>query len=177
MRDAATRQEFALSATLAPDGAAVRHIDSGYRGKEAPRSDNYRGRDTEGRTSMPDKSTPWVPAQAFGPEYDPVPTMQEAPRHLRRVAAGQYESPDGRYEVAYDFYWLEGECECAVCQGYIFAKCPNDGCAKREGWHIWDRQANGGRGDYAIFAHEPQAFETFGGARAALLQAYEAGEA
>lgn len=85
--------------------------------------------------------------------------------HLKRLGPGSYESPDGRYEVQYDMYWLEGECECAICQGYIFGTCPNDGCGKREGWHIWDRHTN----DYAIFAHEPQAFERFRDARAALL--------
>ena len=44
--------------TRPPDAACVRDVtgvDSGYRGKEAPRSVNYRGRDTEEVTSMPDK--------------------------------------------------------------------------------------------------------------------------
>ena len=36
-------------------GSDARGVDSGYRGKEARRSVNYPGRDTEGRTSMPDR--------------------------------------------------------------------------------------------------------------------------
>jgi hypothetical protein len=86
--------------------------------------------------------------------------------HLKRIHPGLYESPDGRYEVSHEITWLDGECECAICQGYIFGTCPNDGCAKREGWHIWDKAED----NYASFAPEPQQFERFRDARRALLE-------
>jgi hypothetical protein len=87
---------------------------------------------------------------------------------LKRLGPGLYESRDGRYEISHEVYWLEGECSCLYCQGYMYRAggCPNDGCAKREGWHIWDRQAE----NYASFAPEPQMFERFRDAKAHLLE-------
>lgn len=88
---------------------------------------------------------------------------------LHRIHPGLYESPDGRYEISYEITWLDGECECVVCQSGA-SGCRNDGFAKRDGWHIWDRKTD----NYASFAPEPLQFERLRDARDVLLAAASA---
>jgi hypothetical protein len=94
-----------------------------------------------------------------------MPTTQR--QSLKRLGPGQYVTRDGRYEVSYEITWLDGECECAICQGFIiYADCPNEGFGKRDGWHIWDTETN----NYASFAPEPLMFQGFREARACLAE-------
>jgi hypothetical protein len=63
------------------------------------------------------------------------------PGVVKRVGAGQYATPDGRYLIEHEA--LERECECLSCQAGL--ACRNDGVALHWFWHVWDVE----RGDYA----------------------------
>jgi hypothetical protein len=79
---------------------------------------------------------------------------------LKRTSAGHYVTEDGRYSIEYEEWWLEGECECLMCQQG--SECPNGGAAKRSGWTIW------AGGDH--LTGEPFEFERFADARQHLEQ-------
>lgn len=54
---------------------------------------------------------------------------------LRKIQAGKYETPDGRYVVDQQPY--QRECDCVVCQGG-FGSCRGGGWAIDWYWVIWD---------------------------------------
>lgn len=56
---------------------------------------------------------------------------------IHRIQPGLYRTPDGLYEIQYEEWWLDDECECVVCQAGA-PNCPNDGYGKRSGWTVWD---------------------------------------
>lgn len=80
---------------------------------------------------------------------------------LKRESAGHYVTPDGRYTVECEEWWLDGECECLMCQQG--SECPNGGAARRSGWTIFDTVS----GDH--LTGEPFQFESFRDARQHLL--------
>jgi len=56
---------------------------------------------------------------------------------LRKIAAGQYETTDGRYKIEADDNPLPGACECFICQNG-WPECPHGGVGNEHGWLIWD---------------------------------------
>ena len=92
---------------------------------------------------------------------------------LIREAAGQYRTADGRYRIEYEEWWLDGECECLMCQQG--SPCPNGGAAKRSGWTIWvgGDPVTGEGGNH--LTGEPFEFETFRDARKHLLATIQKG--
>ena len=56
---------------------------------------------------------------------------------LTRKHAGLYATTDGAYEISYEKWYLDGECECALCLQGNHGECPHDGYGMREGWTIW----------------------------------------
>lgn len=84
----------------------------------------------------------------------PTPTVK-----LRRLPDGKYATHDGRFQVEYEEWWLENECECLMCTQHGAYLCPNRGNAKRSGWTVWDVH-----GDDHL-SGEPFEFETLRDAR------------
>lgn len=81
---------------------------------------------------------------------------------LTRMSAGLYVTADGHYEISFEEWWLDGECDCLMCQQG--SSCPNGGAAKRKGWTVWDRKTE----DH--LSGEPFEFERFRDARQYLDQ-------
>lgn len=89
-----------------------------------------------------------------------MPDKRELRQPLRRLSQGHYATPDGRYEVSYEEWWLDGECECLMCQQG--SECPNGGAGRRDGWTVWDTVTEN------HLSGEPFEFETLRDARAYL---------
>jgi hypothetical protein len=78
---------------------------------------------------------------------------------VQRIQPGLYRTRDGRYEIQYEAWYLQDECECAMCQAGNDYACPNDGWGKREGWTVWDIQGE------SHLTGEPFSCETYREAR------------
>lgn len=87
---------------------------------------------------------------------------------LRKIQAGQYATPDGRYLVEQQPY--QRECDCVVCQGG-FGQCRGGGWVVDWYWIIWDVERN----DY-MDGTDLSTFETLRDARAHLAPAEHSGQ-